>query len=326
MWRSPGSGWRVKSFLEKILNKGKEPLEVVRRERDILKSRLKEAEKQIARFKTRWAPGHYYSPLPDLEEVQAYEKTLDPWCPEIPGVDLNERAQLQLLAEFEKLYAEQPFTDEKTEGRRYYFKNDFFSYSDAIVLYSMMRHFRPRRIIEIGSGFSSCAMLDINDLFFEGKIECLFIEPYPKHLFNRMSEEEVKRLNILKQKLQSVDPAVFDSLEKGDILFVDSSHVLKAGSDVTALFFRILPRLKSGVLVHFHDVMWPFEYFPKWLHEGYGWNEAYGLRAFLQYNQAFKIIFFNTYLEQFHEKRFSEQMPLCLKDKGGSIWLEKSTA
>ncbi len=313
----------MKSFLEKIIHKQKKPLEAAPCECGILQKRLKEAEGELLRFKTRWAPGHYYSPVPNLEEVREYEQKLDPACPEIPGVDLNEKAQLQLLAEFEKLYHEQPFPDDKTPERRFYFKNDFFSYSDAIVLYSMMRYFRPRRIIEVGSGFSSCAMLDVDELFLDGKTEFHFIEPYPGHLLDRMPEAQVKRMNILKQKFQTVDSAFFDRLEKDDFLFVDSSHVLKAGSDVTDLFFRVLPRLKPGVLIHFHDVIWPFEYFQKWLHAGYAWNEAYALRAFLQYNRAFEIIFFNTFLEQFHEKRFAEHMPLCLKDKGGSIWLRK---
>ena len=88
-------------------------------------------------------------------------------------------------------------------------------------------------------------------------------------------------------------------------------------------FFKILPHVSSGVYIHFHDVSYPFEYSKEWIYEGVAWNEAYILRAFLQYNYAFEIIFFNTFLEHFYEYRFINEMPLCMKNKGGSIWIKK---
>ena len=118
-----------------------------------------------------------------------------------------------------------------------------------------------------------------------------------------------------------MDLSVFDALSANDILFVDSTHVSKTGSDVNHLFFEILPRLASGVLVHLHDIFFPFEYPQDWVLGGRSWNEIYMLRAFLQYNNAFRIVFMNTFLEHFHESRFADRMPLCLKNRGGSIWL-----
>jgi hypothetical protein len=108
-----------------------------------------------------------------------------------------------------------------------------------------------------------------------------------------------------------------------DVLFIDSSHVTKIGSDVNYLFFEILPRLRPGVLVHIHDVMWPFNYPLEWIIEGRSWNKAYIVRAFLQYNEAFDILLFNSYLGHTYRKMLTEQMPKFLENTGGSIWLGK---
>ena len=118
--------------------------------------------------------------------------------------------------------------------------------------------------------------------------------------------------------------SVLDSLDENDFLFVDSSHVLKVGSDVGYIIFQILPRLKKGVIVHFHDVPWPFEYPKEWLGRGIIWNEAYFLRSFLQYNRAFPILYFNAYIHQFHREVLGQMMPLCLRNPGGGLWLKKA--
>lgn len=115
----------------------------------------------------------------------------------------------------------------------------------------------------------------------------------------------------------------FDILKENDILFVDSTHVSKVGSDVNYLLFEILPRLNKGVYIHFHDIFYPFEYPKEWIYDGKAWNEDYILRAFLQYNDSFKIFFFNTFLESFFREKFTLEMPLCLKNTGGSLWIKK---
>src|SRR5207249_3499894 len=160
---------------------------------------------------------------------------------------------------------------------------------------------KPRRIIEVGSGYSSCAMLDTSELFFGGGIECCFIEPHPELLLSLVKPEDRERqtFRLLAKKLQEVDLAEFAALGEGDILFVDSSHVAKVGSDVNHLFSNVLPMLNRGVHIHFHDIFHPFEYPKEWVYRGISWNEAYVLKAFLQYNGAFRITFFNTFLEHF---------------------------
>lgn len=271
-------------------------------------------------------PGHFYSPIPNLNEVRRNEEKLFHVLPRsIPGVELNEEGQIQLFDEFRKYYADLPFKVKGTEGLRYYFENPAFSYADGIFLYSMIRHFKPRRIIEVGSGYSSAATLDTNELFFGNSIECTFIEPYTDLLLSLMKEGDRKRVKIIPAKLQDVGLDVFSSLATGDILFIDSTHVSKIGSDVNYVFFEILPSLADGVYIHMHDILFPFEYPKKWVYEGRAWNEAYLLRAFLQYNGAFEIVFYFNFLRHFYHERLVAGMPLTLNNAGGSIWLRKKT-
>ena len=179
-------------------------------------------------------------------------------------------------------------------------------------------------MIEIGSGFSSAVALDVNDLFLDGAMELTFIEPFPDERLLRLAGEAELGARLIRKPLQDVDPALFARARAtNDVLFVDSTHVARAGSDVNHLVFEVLPSLRAGVLVHVHDVFYPFEYPAAWVRDGRAWNEAYLLRAFLQYNEAFEIVLFNTYLEQARPEWFAEHMPLCLKNPGGSIWLRR---
>ena len=123
--------------------------------------------------------------------------------------------------------------------------------------------------------------------------------------------------------MQDVDVGRFAALEANDILFIDSTHVSRIDSDVNRIFFEILPRLAAGVLVHLHDVFYPFEYPREWVYEGRAWNENYVLRAFLQYNRAWEIRFFNNYLARRHPEAFFGALPLARENPGGSIWLAR---
>lgn len=277
-------------------------------------------------------PGHFYSPIPSIEEVRKYEtKLFDANSRELGGVDLNENEQLALLEILKQYYAEQPFPEQKRDDCRYFFENGAFSYFDAIVLYSMLRYLRPKRVIEVGCGYSSCVFLDTDERFLGNSISLTFIEPYPDLLISLLKDEDKNRTTILTSKIQDVDVSLFRALEANDILFVDSSHVAKTGSDVNHIFFEVLPVLNEGVYVHFHDVFYPFEYPKEWVYQGRAWNEAYMLRAFLQYNNEFEIVLFNSFLEKFHRDFFAHHMPLCTKysrysmmpTSAQSIWLRK---
>jgi predicted O-methyltransferase YrrM len=272
-------------------------------------------------------PGHFYSPIPDLGLINERRKTLfDNTRREIPGIDVNEARQLDLLEKFAQFYPDIPFSKTPSDGLRYYYGNNFFSYGDAIALYCMIRHLKPKRIIEAGSGFSSAVMLDTNDRFFDSSIMLTFIEPYPERLLSLMRVNDKKNCRIITERVQDVPITELTSLDAGDILFIDSTHVVKIGSDVVHLVTEVLPRLKEGVIVHFHDIFWPFEYPEAWLLEGRAWNEDYLLKAFLQFNSMFRIKFFNNYIGLFHPESLKQHLPLFMKDYGCSLWLEKTKA
>jgi predicted O-methyltransferase YrrM len=302
-------------------------LQATSSERDHLDQRLQESTAEHANLLNSCGfvpPGHFYSPIPSLEEVRRDDSRIFAAPPRtIPGVNLRESEQLQLLSELARYYSTVPFQKNKTVGLRYHYENDAYSYSDAIFLHCMIRHLNPSKIIEVGSGFSSCVMLDTNEHFFEGRIQTTFIEPYPNLVNSLLTDSDRPQVKLIPQRLQDVPIEEFKSLGPNDILFIDSTHVGKVNSDVNRIFFEILPVLSSGVCIHFHDIFYPFEYPRHWVHGGRAWNEIYMLRSFLQYNDSFRIMIMNTFLEHFHEQFFRDHMPLCLKNRGGSIWLQK---
>jgi predicted O-methyltransferase YrrM len=267
--------------------------------------------------------GHYYSPIPSREDVISYVKSRTTPASDLPGINLNEKRQREALVEYTGLYHELPFPEKQTTTHRYYYENGWFSYSDAIFLYCFLRHHKPKRIIEIGSGFSSAVMLDTIDGFFSKRPEVTFIEPYPDRLLSLLREGDRERVRLIDQKIQDVPLDIFFSLESGDLLFIDSRHVVKCGSDLQLLMFEILPRLRPGVFVHFHDVFYPFDYPSDWLIEGRYWNENYFLRAFLSYNSEWSIRFFNTYAHFKFGDLIGEKMPLCAKNPGGSLYIQR---
>lgn len=271
-----------------------------------------------------WPPGHFYSPIPSLREVRKREQQIfGPPPSDIPGVELNEAAQLALFQTLTRYYGEQPFGDHQQADRRFFFDNPNFSYGEAVILYCMMRHLRPKRIIEVGSGYSSCAMLDTNERFFDNAVACTFIEPYPDLLLSLITPADRDRIRIVPRPLQETDLGEFASLASGDMLIIDSTHVSKVGSDVNRLVFDVLPALQRGVYIHIHDIGYPFEYPKAWIYEGRAWNEAYLIRAFLQYNQAFEVVFFNSFFGWRYGEALAAGMPLCAKNPGSSLWLRK---
>lgn len=268
--------------------------------------------------------GHYYSPVISIEDIKKRES--DIWknaeIDGIQGIDLRTREQIQLVHMFANYYDEMPFKADKQSKIRYQFENDYYSYTDGIILYSFIRHFKPKRIIEIGSGYSSAVMLDTNELFFDNKIELLFIDPYSERLNSLMTEVDKRQVKVIESDVQLVSLDVFEKLEAGDILFIDSTHVTKTGSDVNYILFEILPKLKKGVLIHFHDIFYPFEYPKEWVFRGVNWNEDYILKAFLMYNDKFEIKIFSEYLHKLHKSTFSD-LPLSYKNTGGNLWIIK---
>jgi len=266
-------------------------------------------------------PGDLLSPLPSGDDIRAHA-SFD-WNPAgIPGIELNTAGQWDLLQRLARHYPKLKFPAQPVPGHRYYYENSSYSYADAIFLGCMILEFHPKQIIEVGSGFSSAAILDINDAFFGGRIACTFIDPDPGRLHSLLKPEDDSN-RLIPKRMQEVPLDLFSQLETSDILFIDSSHVSKLNSDANRFLFEILPRLQRGVLIHFHDVFYPFEYPLYWLERGWVWNEQYLLHAFLQYNEAFAIRIFSTWLFQQDRSWFERNLPDCLKNPGGCLWLEK---
>ena len=289
-----------------------------------LQSKKLQIEAEKDSLQRGWLPGHFYSPYPDLAEIQANEDKIYGYKPKnLPGICLNEAKQISLFLELVRFYAEQPFSAHKRNDCRYYFENPNFRYGEGIIFYSLIRHLQPQKIIEVGSGYSSSLILDTNELFFDNSIYCTFIEPYPELLDELLRSDDYRHVERIEQKVQDVDPNKFMELEANDILFIDSSHVSKIASDVNHLFFEILPILNSGVFIHIHDIGYPFEYPKEWVYQGRAWNEAYILRSFLQYNHKFEIRFFNAYLAHFQRTLIEKHMPLFVHNPGSSLWLQK---
>ena len=191
--------------------------------------------------------GNFYSPIVDQNEINKNAKNI--WKDDIEyeddSIDYNLKNQLELLELLTCFYHEIPFVKKKNI-HRYYFENGSYSYTDGIILYSMIRHLKPKKIIEIGSGFSSALMLDVNDLYFDKKIHMTFIEPYPFLLKELLNKNDLIENNLVEEKVQNLNVDMFKRLDAGDILFVDSSHVVKTGSDVHFIFLKYYRFLKKG--------------------------------------------------------------------------------
>jgi len=288
-----------------------------------LERQVRSLENYAALLGHPWQPGHYYSPYPSKDDVARALR--DPKLGEegFEGIDMREAEQLEVLEAVISHYRELPFPEKPTPGWRYHLDNPSYGLVDAVMLHGMIRHIRPKRIIEVGSGFSSAAMLDINDRLFEGAMQLTFIDIDFDSLRARCGDLGTGHAVCLEQPVQDVPLETFSQLEAGDVLFIDSSHVSKAGSDVNHLFFRVLPRLAQGVYVHIHDIAWNLEYPREWLENGLAWNEQYLLRAFLMHNEAWKIAFFPPWLQRRHEAHFLESMPRCRCGGGGQIWLRR---
>ncbi len=294
----------------------------LRRENERLRTEVATLRTQQAEWARFFPPGHFYSPLPSREETaEAFAR--GGFGPPFPAVDLNEAGQAARLERFAAWYPEQPFPEKPTEGRRYYLDNPSYGHFDAIMLWCMLREARPRRIVEVGSGFSSAAMLDLNDGPLGGGVQFTFIDPDMKRLRPLLRPEDEQRTTLIERRVQEVPLDVFQTLGENDVLFIDSSHVSKIGSDVNRLYFDVLPALAPGVLIHIHDVAGNLEYPREWLDEGRAWNEQYLLRAFLMNNRDYRIELFTGWLFNTRHAWFREKMPLCARGGGGQMWLRK---
>jgi hypothetical protein len=281
--------------------------------------------KELSDYKRNsWVPpGHYYSPVVNKEEIGKRKEWIFRTPPaELKGIDLRKDAQFALLESFTKYHDQIRFSSHQDATYRYYFENRYFTYADGTSLFLVLSHFQPSRIIEVGSGFSSALMLDIADSVLKNRTELSFIEPFPDTRLMKLVRPGDK-FNLVERFLQDIDVDFFKALKANDVLFIDSSHVVKTGSELNYLLFDIFPILAPGVIIHFHDIFYPFEYPQDWVNEGRSWNEAYFLRAFLMHNSDFEILLFTSYLQQTNRAWLEKNLPLLARDRASSLWLVK---
>ena len=274
-------------------------------------------------------PVHYYQPIPDTRELKQ-----DLWLKdsELVGVDINEQKQLELLSLFVARFKNEydRFPENKTSKPcKYYLNNGWFGCVDGEILYCMIRYFKPRKILEIGAGYSTYlsaeAILKNKEEDDSYECELVAIEPYPNE---NLKAGFLGLSKLIPKKVQDVPLSEFNKLEENDILFIDSSHILKIGSDVQYEYLEILPRLKKGVIIHVHDILFPREYLKEWVLKGYTfWNEQYLLQAFLTFNNSFEVLWAGYYIHLKHpnklEKAFASYKRV--KRPGFSFWMRKTT-
>ena len=274
-----------------------------------------------------YLPGAFHSPYPSAKDVARATNAWESPPAQLPGIALDPQRQLDLLGELAQFGNGDQFPTKPDPEWRFHHRNLSFSGGDAEVLQAMIRYLQPQRIVAIGSGFGAAAVLDTVDRRLSHEVQCTLVDPNARELQKPLRPSDAERITLMPAHLQEVDETLFDELGPNDILFIDSSHVSKVGSDVNGLLFNVLPRLAPGVYVHFHDVFYPFEYPPAWiLYHRRAWTETYLLRAFLQFNDAFEIVLFSDYLATFHQEAAQRSFPSMLTSRPGSLWLRPTTA
>lgn len=254
-------------------------------------------------------PVDYYSPIPNVSKLdpKVFEKVFDD-----TGMDWNVAGQAELLNKIFPKYSGE-YKPEPNEG---------LSLADAFILYAMIREKKPKVMMEVGSGESTMISLRALKKNREEGVASMFyaIEPYPKDYLRRISDEGFK---LIDKKLEEIE---IDFFSQADLIFIDSSHVAKIGSDVNYEILEIVPKLKKDAVVHWHDIMLPMNYWKEWTHEGTKfWNESYMLHAFMLFNDTYKVLWASRYMQLNHADVMKQQMPFFQPEKHRctSFWIQR---
>lgn len=272
-------------------------------------------------------PVHFHQPVPDTRSLSdsVWERRS-----ELIGMDLKEEAQLILLDEFARNWKHEyegiPRNRKDAHPSEYYINNKAFTSVDGEVLYCMIRKFRPRKIIEIGSGYSTilAAQAVIRNREESGhECELIACEPYP---LKCLTAGFPGLARVVAKRVEEIPLSFFRELGQNDILFIDSSHELKIAGDVQYEFLEIIPRLAKGVLVHVHDIFLPAEYLKQWvMKERIFHNEQYVLQAFLAFNKAFQILWAASYMHLRHPEKLEAAFSSYTRSSRwpGSFWFQR---
>lgn len=257
---------------------------------------MRSAFRMFQRIGITVSPNHYYWPVPDFQELESRKW---PGEEEPHGLDLGFERQLDFLRTVVPQYSTEWQSDSSPFfSVSYNYNNGFFETVDAEVAYCLVRQHKPRRIVEVGGGYSSrvmAAALDLNLKLDGVRGELVTIDPYPDRFPQKALSD---RVHLITQTIQNVDLDVFLSLQSGDFLFLDSSHVVGIGSDVVREYLEIVPRIANGVLIHAHDIFIPADY-PREavLHNLAFWSEQYLLQALLMFNPQFEVVWGSSYMQ-----------------------------
>ena len=272
----------------------------------------------------------YYSPLPSVSRLKA---NVARWNrpSAMHGIEYDLVTMKSNLGELLARYLDEFLTYPAYSQVQSMGFGPGYTAVDALTLYMMVRHLKPRRYIEVGSGVSTfyCNLAALRNASEGYPLEITCIEPYP---YEKLST--IPGIRVLPQKVEDVDISMFQQLQENDVLFIDSSHILRVDGDVAFLFLEVLPMLNAGVMTHVHDIPYPynFPYPPElWI---FGqdwpmfWNEAMVLQAFLAFNRNFKISLSTPLIRHFDEAFLKERIPIYepvaqTPNTFSSIWLER---
>jgi predicted O-methyltransferase YrrM len=268
--------------------------------------------------------GHFYSPMYDPGELASRRAAIWPARPRPTlDIDWSEEAQLELCTGV--FAAQKPLVLRRSpsaDPTEYWCGNDQFPPLDAWSLAAMLRYLRPARMIEIGSGYSSLITARLNREEFGSSLYFVCIEPYPRDFLGK-GVGGISELRV--ELIQDTPLDLFADLGENDVLFIDTSHTVKTGGDVTWIFHEIIPRLQVGVVVHVHDFFLPEEYPESWVMEGRGWNETYLVRSFLSYNTSFVLRWATRYMALNHSAAVADAFQIGADDPliGASLWFQR---
>jgi len=275
-------------------------------------------------------PSHFYSPVPNTADLRRNQQRWNKPSA-LVGIDISIEAQeafLHHLMPFREECAALPDYDWVTQQGF----GEGYGLVDAHLLYAMMRYFKPRRMLEIGSGVSTFFALraleanarDQSTPQQSSTLTC--VEPYPRKGLQKLAASG--DVELITKPVQDVSLDTFQQLGEHDLLFIDSSHVLKLDSDVWFLYLEVLPRLNKGVVIHIHDIFFPFSTpDPEiWIFRQHQfWNESPLVQALLMHNSLFKILTCSSYLHYYSPKTLQNVVSAYNPEKyfASSLWLQK---
>lgn len=254
----------------------------------------------------------FYSPIPTLSELSDDLFEIKDY-----HIDWNEDVQCDLLNVLKNYSLE---FRQLVDNGKYNMKNGTFEHHDTPLYYAIIRHFKPKKIIEVGAGNSTKLAYYASLQNPASKITS--IDPF---VLENLEKEFSNSIKFIKKPVQKIPISLFEELSNNDILFIDSSHVSKVGSDVNFLYLQVLPVLKSGVLIHIHDIFLPQVYSREWLTDYLlFWNEQFLLNAFLIGNKDYEVLLANNFLDKKFPEKLKEFYDLGDDHGGGSFWIRKN--